>query len=274
VLGPLAGQGGGARLHLCVGPRIGLRSAARLVAAGVTQVEPGFEALDTSFLDAMNKGATAADVVRSLRNLRSFGIYPHWNVLWALPGEDGEAHARAAARMPLLHHLVPPRVAYHVSIDRACPYHLDPARWGIRDVRRLPSYDDLFPEGADLDRIACHYVGDYGCASFEDPGRVRSLLAAVDDWQAAWQVVPPDLKVVRVGAVWALGDTREATGSPGLRRLSGRDEARRLLADGPLDGSAGEADLLAGGLALALDGQFVPLACAAPDVLEALANPV
>jgi ribosomal peptide maturation radical SAM protein 1 len=266
VLGPLADLRPRNRMHLCAPPRIGLRMAARLAAAGARQVEPGFEALDTSFLVAMNKGATAAEVIRSLRNLRCFGLHPFWNLLWGMPGEDPEGYDRTVARMPLLHHLAPPRMAYHVSIDRACPYHLDPGRWGIRDLRPLPSYGDLFPEGADLDRLACHYVGTYDCAAYDHPGRVRALLDGMDAWREAWAHGPPVLRVFRRGAGWFLEDTRPASPRPGVRRLAGEAEARRLLSDGP----EADGDAVADALVLPVDGQAVGLATAAPGLLDAL----
>jgi len=259
------------RVHLCSPPDVPLPLAWRLLRGRVELVEPGFEALDTDFLQAMRKGITAAQVVRSLRNLRSMGIHPFWNLLWGLPGETEDGYLRSLARIPWLAHLAPPRMVYHVSIDRDSPYHREPGTYGIRDVRPLPSYRDLFPPSADIERIASHFVGQYHCVGYQRPDLVRALVQEVAAWREAWQGPPPDLRVFRLGRRWYLGDSRPASPRRGLQVIDGASEARFLLAEQPLrPRSRRQRRALEARLALDLDGWFVPLARADPEDLEAL----
>ncbi|HOU54926.1 MAG TPA: RiPP maturation radical SAM C-methyltransferase [Myxococcota bacterium] len=271
LIGVLARDPPTSRVHLCSPPDVPLGLAWKMRRGRVEVVEPGFEALDTDFLRAMHKGITAAQVVRSLRNLRSMGIHPFWNLLWGLPGETEEAYLRSADRIPWLHHLVPPRMVYHVSIDRDSPYHRDPAAWGIRDVRPLPAYDDLFPPTANLEDLASHFVGQYDCAGYRRPDRVRTLIEAVARWRQVWQGVPADLRVFRLGRRWYLGDSRPDAPHRGLRVLDGAATARFLLTEGPrAPRSRRQRQALDERLALELDGWFVPLARADPEDLDHL----
>lgn len=259
------------RLHLCSPPDVPLELAWDMRRGRIEVVEPGFEALDSDFLQAMRKGITAARVVRSLRNLRSMGIHPFWNLLWGLPGETEEGYLRSLARIPWLHHLVPPRMVYHVSIDRDSPYHRDPAAFGIRDVRPLPCYRDLFPQGADVGNLASHFVGRYDCAGYRRPDLVQALVQEVARWRDAWRGVPPDLRVFRLGRRWYLGDSRPASPRKGLRCLEGAAAARFLLAEQPRKPrSPRQRQALEERLALELDGWFVPLARADPEDLRDL----
>ena len=166
-----------------------------LAAAGVTQVQAGLESLATDTLKAMRKGVTGPMNIVFLRNARAAGVDPLWNWMVGFPDDAKEDYDGFLRVAPLLEHLRPPVALAPVRVDRFSPYHREPERFGIRDVRPLPGMARVWPAGADLPSIAYHFEGTMRSPYRDNPrlaARVHRGLAA---WSAAWNQggAPPAL---------------------------------------------------------------------------------
>jgi len=167
-----------------------------LAAAGVTQVQAGVESLSTETLTAMRKGVTGPMNIVFLRNARRAGVDPLWNWMVGFPDdakEDYDAFLRVA---PFLEHLRPPVALAPVRVDRFSPYHNEPERFGISEIKPLPGMARAWRKGADLASLAYHFTG-----SMRSPYRSNRRLAArvhrgLTEWTAAWNVNagPPMLR--------------------------------------------------------------------------------
>lgn len=273
LLEPLGQSDHGANVQACLFPRVSGAQALRIRRAGLTAVTLGIEALDSDLLARMDKGTTAADNVLALRNLQSAGVHPYWNLLWGFPGDHADSYRRTLALLPLLSHIVPPRAVYHLSIDRASPYHQDPQAHGIEAVVPLPAYADLFPEGVDPARMAHHFFGTYACGSHDHVDLVRELVDRVTGWRARWlEGEPARLVVLSFGGMAFVVDSRGLPGTDATTRL---DPALLgpINTPGPLDGSEGQQMALARRWAVALDGRYIPLLVCPADLLAGIAPP-
>lgn len=238
---------------------LGRTRMAALARAGVTDIQPGIESLSTQTLKLMRKGTSLAINLDCLRQARSAGISTAWNLLSDFPGDSAKEYARIADIVPLLHHLEPPDGLGGLSIDRFSPYHMDPAAFGISNVRPMPSYSEVFP-GQDDPRLAYHFVGDYVSGLRSAPDVAKALRDALAAWGKAWHAGPPLLFLFDLAPERRLlVDTRPiADGAP---RMVDDVEARILLR-GTSSRSPLVDALLARGQLVEGDGRYLPISCA------------
>jgi ribosomal peptide maturation radical SAM protein 1 len=267
LLPPLAEEGLDLNLFYEQKANLSLEKVMGLAAAGIHSIQPGIEALSTRLLKRMRKGVSAYQNLLLLRYGRAVGTYLSWNLLWGFPGDEPEAYAETLELLPLLSHLQPPGALGHLVLDRFSPHFFDAEAFGIENVRPLAAYGDVFPDGANLLRLAYHFVGDYESGGYASIETVRALRGAVAAWHEAWAAESrPDLRIGRWENAWALVDTRGLPDTEDVRLLD-RDEAASLLVARPAEGSDDEDAAVAAKLAVRLDGWFVPLAVAEPQVL-------
>jgi ribosomal peptide maturation radical SAM protein 1 len=159
---------------------------AALAAAGVRTVQPGIESLSSRVLSIMDKGATGAAQVRSLRLFREHGIVPRWNYLYGFPGESWDEHyAHVVAQMPALVHLPPPNGISRIYVDRFAPLFDDPSLGFDQGLRPSPWYPLAYdlPE-SELAELA--YSFDHEPRGITD-GDAAKLDAAVENWRRGYE---------------------------------------------------------------------------------------
>ncbi|MCP5155132.1 MAG: RiPP maturation radical SAM protein 1 [Ectothiorhodospiraceae bacterium] len=205
----------GARLFYEVKADLKPHEMAVLAGAGVTEIQPGIEALATSTLRLMRKGTSAFQNLSFLKLCLAHGVEPVWNLLVGFPGEDEAVYARYVDMLPALHHLPPPSGAYPVRFDRFSPYHARPEDFGLV-LEPYPFYAMVFPFGAgDLADLAYFFAdrgdaGDYAVAAGRWLGRLEARVAA---WNARWRAPgpPPRLVLGETDGGALVHDTRGAT---------------------------------------------------------------
>src|SRR4051812_2508867 len=114
--------------------------------AGVTEIQPGIEALATSTLKLMRKGTTAFQNVTFLKNCLRFGIRPSWNLLIGFPGETEEVYRKYLGDLPRMVPLPPPFGAFPVRFDRYSPYFTRAAEYGL-ELEPYDFYRAIYPFG-------------------------------------------------------------------------------------------------------------------------------
>lgn len=244
-----------------------------LAAAGITEIQPGIEALSTGLLKLMDKGTTAAQNLALLRYAEACGIELQWNLLYGFPGDSEEHYRETLALLPLLHHLPPPHRAGLVIVDRFSPYHTHPARYGVTDLKPLSGFTDTLPLHADVNAVCYHFTGTFETAVQRDPSLADALERGIAAWRADYYGASRPLLCVRERRdhTLELVDTRGLPGTTPARTLTESD-ARLLFTLQRWEAR------LARELAWALDAQlfvvrddrFVPLATAEPALFARL----
>ena len=250
---------------------LSLDNVLALKEAGVTEIQPGIEALSTPLLKLMDKGVSARQNVALLRYARAAGVNLTWNLLYAFPGDRPEDYEQTLALVPLLRHLAPPGGLSHLSIDRFSPYFDYPERYGITNLRPMRSYASVLPPGADVSKVAYHFVGDYRSGSREATELMDRLTAEVDHWMTLWRSDDEALPALAISPLgddaFLLVDTRGLEGTEEIQFLS-REQAAVALTGAGL-GEREEVEwALEAKLVVELDSCFVPLATADPSLLR------
>ncbi|MFD9123321.1 RiPP maturation radical SAM C-methyltransferase [Kitasatospora sp. NPDC059571] len=180
LLPRLGALGWDLRLFFEVKSNLNYRQLLQMADGGVTQIQPGIENLSTRVLELMRKGVTGWQNVRLLRDCRSLGILPSWNVLYGFPGESWSDYRPIIDRIGHLTHLTPPDLSARIRLTRFSPYFTDPTL-GLDNqgpsallsaIYRLPTEElrDLV------------YVFDSTPAGIDDEGGA-GLDLAIRDWQ-------------------------------------------------------------------------------------------
>ncbi|WP_437959397.1 RiPP maturation radical SAM C-methyltransferase [Sorangium sp. So ce119] len=266
----LARQRHGLRIFYEQKANMSLSQVAALRDAGVHMIQPGIEALSTPLLRLMDKGVTASQNIHLLRCTRAVDMSVNWNLLWGFPGDRIDSYTSTLGLIDKIVHLHPPTGLSRLSIERFSPYFERPAAYGVENIRPRASYRHILPPDADCSGIAYHFEADYTSESRGNPEVIEALRQKVAAWQERWMDLlrpPPVLSVARIDAErYVLVDTRDLAGSRPIQFLSERQA--RVALGGAEDARQEDVDWAAGrGLLVDLDGDWCPLAVAAPALL-------
>lgn len=191
--------------------------------AGILAIQPGIEALSTSLLKRMRKGVSAAQNISVLRDCRSLGIDPIWNLLYGFPGDCVEDYLETVDLIPRLIHLAPPNGCAEVSYDRFSPYFDRPNEFGISNLRAHPNYPRVYPESVNpVDSFAYHFTGDAKSVS-SSPEFLKGLYEQVKHWVSAWRAESlPILCVIEAQDGYLVIDSR-IDGKPNVTSINQND---------------------------------------------------
>lgn len=262
----------GLKIHCEQKANLSLDQVVLLKRAGIEHFQAGIESLSTPILKLMNKGVSARQNIALLRYVRSVGIKMSWNIIWAFPGDQPSDYQDMLSLMPLLHHLYPPTMMQHLSIDRFSVYFEQREKHGLCNLRPWGSYAMVLPDGVDPAQIASHFTADYPSGAHQNPKIVFDLYRQVAAWQACWYAQgssPPELSVTRQSDDrFLLRDTRGLPGTQASYTLKRQQAAVALTARRP-DQTPEMSWALGHKVGILLDGWYVPLATAEPELLRA-----
>ena len=177
--------------------------------AGFDSIQPGIESLSSNILKLTNKGCTALQNIQVLKWAQELNLEVVWNIITGFPGEDENEYRIMAAMIPSLFHLQPPQAigaGRSVILYRFSPYHVDPDRWGITNVRAPAYYSTVYPfPEASLRRLANIFKFDY--SDGRDPtAYTESLRLEIEKWRQDY--CPGGLTSISSGDSLAIYDRR------------------------------------------------------------------
>jgi ribosomal peptide maturation radical SAM protein 1 len=113
--------------------------------AGMEEVQVGIEALSTSLLDKMNKGATAIQNLEIMKHCEALGVLNESNLIIYFPGSDPNDVAETLKNLEFAMVYRPLRyVSFWLGLGS--PVWKNPKHYNIRQVSNHPNYSVLFPE--------------------------------------------------------------------------------------------------------------------------------
>lgn len=177
-----------------------------LCRAGVRVIQPGIEALSTSTLRLMRKGATAFSNLRFLRDCSRMPMRVDWLLLIGSPGESENTWRKYLSDLPLLYHLPPPVGAFPISYDRFSRYFDEAGAFGL-DLEPREFYRWVFPFAPEALRdIAYHFIDRN-----DDRERLNAWLdklnALIGEWKTRWGG-KAQLQWQEDGGEWLIYDSR------------------------------------------------------------------
>ncbi len=156
-----------------------------LRAAGVREIQPGIESLNSDILRLMRKGITAIQNIQLLKWCFEYDIAPLYNILFGFPGEGPNVYSELPGIFRLLGHLQPPTNLQQVIFERFSPYHFEKERFGLK-LRPIELYRFIFPSSrVNLENIAYYFAGEWE-KKLEPQEGIRPALEAWQTWEKQW----------------------------------------------------------------------------------------
>ncbi len=156
--------------------------------ARIDELQPGIESLHDGVLKEMAKGAAGLRQVQFMKWAAELDIVLAWNLLIGNPGEKAQWYDEMTELVDHVDHLPPPGHIGVTKLERFSPYHTDPGRFGMTNLRPAQFYEGLFPASFDLQRLA--YMFDYDHDMWQDERlatALRRFTWRALTWQQHWQ---------------------------------------------------------------------------------------
>lgn len=247
-----------------VRPNLSLRDLIRLKNARVNGIKVGIEAISTGLLKSMNKGVSAWENILFLRNAAALGLYVGWNLLWGFPRDQVNYYEETFNILPLIRHCCPPEVFRHVCIDRFSLYFEKPYDFQIDNLRPWAVYNMIYPDWAEVNKLAYRFVGDYPCASHDNPELIRKIADEVTSWRKLWKT--STLMMIPFGNLYMIYDNRKISEQSKTHVLD-NDQAGEIMTTCVYNESRLLQWAVEQKLALVVDSRYVPLVTASPELL-------
>lgn len=156
-----------------------------LAAAGVTQIQPGIESLNTEILHMMQKGVTAIQNIQLLKWCFEYDVEPSWNILYGFPGEHASQYEELPNVLRQLYHLPPPVGVTPVIFERFSPYHSNKEKYGLK-LTPFPIYSLLYPVGlVDYEKLAYYFEGEWG-QDGDPQDYIQPTIHTYSEWVTHW----------------------------------------------------------------------------------------
>lgn len=159
------------------------RAQLESVSAAGGEIQTGIESLSDHALRLMRKGTNALENVRMLKWCRALGVHPHWNFLYASPGETAADCEDMLRILPAIRFLNPPMSLQPVSAYRGNEYHEHPQKHGLGRPRLPAPYRHLYPFPNRVLLGIAAWVEYEGGPLDANPGLYRRLKREVVDWR-------------------------------------------------------------------------------------------
>lgn len=248
-------------------PDLSLENLVHLAEANIRGIKPGIESLSSGLLKLMNKGVSARQNLMLLRNAASLGLYVAWNMLWGFPGEDETYYEETLKLLPLIRHCCPPEVFRHICIDRFSPYFKNPGNFQIENLRPWEVYQNIFPERADINKLAYRFIGDYPCASHDNPQIIRDIADELTLWKDHWQT--SYLAITPMADYYMIYDKRGIDGQSQTHVVD-KNRAVEIMTTHDNPDSENLQWAVEQKLGVIVDSTYVPLVTASPELLTQL----
>ena len=130
--------------------------------AGIRDIQPGIESLNTEVLKLMRKGVTALQNIQFLKWCQQYGVRAEWNLIYGFPGESAEAYSQILQFLQSVTHLHAPTVVAPIRMDRFSPNFEEASSRGFTNLRPLLPYRYVYPfSSEELLRLCYYFDFDY-----------------------------------------------------------------------------------------------------------------
>jgi ribosomal peptide maturation radical SAM protein 1 len=245
-------------------PDLKLQELIRLKQANINIIKPGIEALSTGLLKSIGKGVTARQNILLLRNAASLDMHVSWNLLWGFPNDKAVYYEEILKVIPLIHHLTPPMVFRHISLDRFCSYFNNPGKYRIKNLRPWAAYQTVYPDYIDVSKLAYRFIGDYSSQAHDRPGLIREIAKEVDHWKKSWS--ESCLRMAEFAGTYIVHDNRRIAGKNKNHVLDSA-KAIEIMTYDLYKETENQKWAIEENLGMVIDSRYVPLVIASRELL-------
>ncbi|MCP4130381.1 MAG: RiPP maturation radical SAM protein 1 [bacterium] len=233
--------------------------------ARIEKITPGIESFSSGLLKLMNKGVTARDNLQLLKNGRAVGIDLHWFMLWGIPGDKLEDYEEILRILPLIRHFQAPNKFLCIYLERFSCYFEKPFEYEITNMRPWEVYNMIYPEWADIEKLAYYFVGEYPSEAHKHRELIEKISMEVAIWQASWKeaklLMTPFLDRYMVLDRRGVGEDKN--------HVLEFPRAQEIMKYAPYRGTENQEWAVEEKIGVVVDSWYVPLVTAAPEMLQA-----
>ena len=157
---------------------------------GVNHVQPGLESFSDHVLELMDKGTSGVRQIQCLKFLAEYNIIADWNLIYCNPGETAEDYRESIDLIPFLHHLPYLHAGglIPMQINRYAPYHNQPQRYAIGNIRPKRYYPLIYPDPSiNLDQLAFYFDCDFDVPTSEElKEQYAEFKHRIDTWRECY----------------------------------------------------------------------------------------
>ena len=145
--------------------------------AGIRDIQPGIESLNTHVLKLMRKGVTALQNIQFLKWCEQYGVKAEWNLLYGFPGENAEAYGQILQILQSMTHFPVPTAVGAIRMDRFSPNFEEANSRGFTNLRPMLPYRYIYPFGSEELLRLCYYF-DFDYADGRRPDEYAEEIVA------------------------------------------------------------------------------------------------
>ncbi|HAA13147.1 MAG TPA: hypothetical protein DCE41_16235 [Cytophagales bacterium] len=233
-------------------------------------VMPGIESFSTSLLKRMKKGTTGKHNLYFLRNALSYKISVQYLLLWGFPGDQKAEYEYLLKLIPIICHLRNPDYFTYALVGKGAPMYHEIAAIPGSNLRPWKAYEMIFPEGSDIRKLAHFFTSSFPSMAYEHPELMQQIADQLSAWKEVYLEAQLDLQKVGDG-VYLLSDCRLVNNMKRQTTLLTEAQASALMTlCREVDMNVHQQWGLERNLGVMLDGWFVPIITAAPELVEQL----
>jgi|GEM_PF-2762677 len=155
--------------------------------SNVVSIQVGIEALSTTSLNLMAKGATAIKNIVFLKNCVKYNIEAIWSFLIGFPGENEKIYEFYFKNLPYFYHLNPPGSIIPLRYDRFGSYYKDSKKYKLK-LFPLDYYKYLYDlDQEEIEKFAFYYydsnVTEY---NYLAASLIEQLSGIMNEWKQKW----------------------------------------------------------------------------------------
>ena len=171
--------------------------------------QAGIETFDDDLLKILNKGTTALNNIRFLKDCRKLNIDIRWNFLYEIPGERDEMYYSMLELMPKIEHLQAPHDIRPLFITRFTPLHNDINAYKISNLKPYGGYQYFFPDIVNINNLAKYFTGK-SFLTIQNRLLRNKFLSVANSWKIQWEKKKkPKLELINKNGHKFLIDTRQ-----------------------------------------------------------------
>ena len=174
----------------------------------------GIESFSNGALALLNKGKTAFDNIRFLKNCAMQGIAVNWNILVGIPNETTEMLQQNLEAAKSLIHLYPPTGVWLISFQGNCNYNLNPQEYEIELSPSIKTLSLIYPfEKKVLEDMSYFYESPSSNISHKKAIVIQKIAKSINRWKDRWYYSSsqylPQLYFKRNNGTIIVEDTRQ-----------------------------------------------------------------
>jgi ribosomal peptide maturation radical SAM protein 1 len=153
--------------------------------AGIRDIQPGIESLNTQVLKLMRKGVTALQNIQFLKWCEQYGVKAEWNLIYGFPGENAETYRQILQILQSVTHFPVPTSVGAIRMDRFSPNFEEANSRGFTNLRPMLPYRYIYPFSSEELLRLCYYF-DFDYADGRRPDEyTQEIVAFWYTWRKA-----------------------------------------------------------------------------------------